>query len=96
MFKKQPRDIADLLRVYIRKNGLETPLLQRRLIEAWDEVVGSVIAAYTEDKSIRNQTLWVKISSPAARSELQMRRTKLILDLNNKVGANVITEIKIY
>lgn len=33
MFKQQPRDIADLLRVYIRKNGLETPLLQRRLIE---------------------------------------------------------------
>ena len=96
MFKQQPRDIADLLRVYIRKNGLETPLLQRRLIEAWDEVVGRVLAAYKEENSIHNQTLWVKISRQAVRTDMKKRRTKLILDLNNKVGANVITEIKIY
>ena len=96
MFKQHPREIADLLRVYIRKNGLETPLLQRRLIEAWDEVVDRVTAAYTEEKSIRNQTLWVKISSPAVRSELQMKRTNIIIELNKKVGADVITEIKIY
>lgn len=96
MFKQHPRDISDLINVYIRRNGLETPLLQRRLIAAWDEVVGSAIAGYTEDKSIRNQTLWVKISSPAVRSELQMNLTKIISELNSKVGSNIITEIRIY
>ena len=96
MFRQHPRDISDILGVFLRVNGLETPLLQRRLIECWDDVVGDVIARYTETKSIRNQTLWVKISSPAVRSELSMKRSSLVEMLNAKVGANIITDIRIY
>lgn len=96
MFKRHPRDISDVLRSFLRTNGLETPLLQRRLVDAWEEVAGEVVARYTEEKSIRNQTLWVKLSSPAMRADLQMRRTTLVNDLNAKVGAQVITDIKFY
>ena len=72
------------------------PLKQHRLVNAWDEVVGSVVARYTEEKSIRNQTLWVKISSPAVRAEVQMQRTRFVEELNNKVGGQVITDIRVY
>ena len=43
------------MRVIIRQNGLETPLLQKRLIEAWDNIAGEMIAKYTTEKYIRNQ-----------------------------------------
>lgn len=69
---------------------------QMRLIAAWDEVVGQGIARYTLNKFIRNQTLFVQISSPALRAELSMRRTALIAALNEKVSAFVIAEIKFY
>lgn len=96
MFRQHPRDISDVLKGFLRVNGLETPLLQRRLIERWDDVVGKVIAQYTEDKSIRNQTLWVKVSSPAVRTEILMRRTQLVNLLNEKVGAQIIKDVRVY
>lgn len=96
MFKQHPRDISDVLSAFLRNNGLETPLLQRRLVDSWDEVAGDVVARYTEEKAIRNQTLWVKISSPALRYDLQMRRSDLVRDLNARVGAQIITDVRIY
>jgi predicted nucleic acid-binding Zn ribbon protein len=88
--------MSDILNGFLRANGLEMPLKQHRLVNAWDEVVGSVVARYTEEKSIRNQTLWVKISSPAVRAEVQMQRTRFVEELNNKVGGQVITDIRVY
>ncbi len=43
MFKQHPQGISDLLQKFLRQNSLETPLQQRRLINAWDEVTGAVI-----------------------------------------------------
>lgn len=96
MFRQHPRKMSDILNGFLRANGLEMPLKQHRLVNAWDEVVGSVVARYTEEKSIRNQTLWVKISSPAVRAEVQMQRTRFVEELNNKVGGQVITDIRVY
>nr|QJR97962.1 hypothetical protein Prevot99_1210 [uncultured Prevotella sp.] len=96
MFRRHPLEVEALVRQYLRANGLETPLLQRRLIQLWDEVAGPVVVQYTEEKKIRNQTLWVKIQNPAVRADLQMRRTALVVQLNNLVGAQIITDIRVY
>lgn len=96
MFRRHPLEVEALVRQCLRANGLETPLLQRRLIQLWDEVAGPVVAQYTEEKKIRNQTLWVKIQNPAVRADLQMRRTALVAQLNNLVGAQIITDIRVY
>ena len=87
--------ISDLMRVIIRQNGLETPLLQKRLIESWDNVVGEMIAKYTTEKYIRNQDLCVHIENPALRSEVGMMKTELIRKLNNAVGSQVIRDIRL-
>jgi len=95
MFRQHPLKISDLMRVIIRQNGLETPLLQKRLIEAWDGVVGELIAKYTTEKYIRNQDLCVHIENPALRSEVSMMKTELIRKLNNAVGGQIIREIRL-
>ena len=95
MFRQHPLKISDLMRVIIRQNGLETPLLQKRLIEAWDGVVGELIAKYTTEKYIRNQDLCVHIENPALRSEVSMIKTELIRKLNNAVGGQIIREIRL-
>ena len=83
------------MRVIIRQNGLETPLMQRRLIESWDEVAGEIIAKYTTEKYIRNQDLCVHIENPALRSEISMMKTELIRKLNHAAGGQVIREIRL-
>ncbi len=96
MFKRDVKNITDLLNQFLRTQGLETPLLQRRVIEAWDEVVGPTVARYTGDKFIKNQTLFVKIVNPALRQDLSMMRGRLVQRLNGRVGSMVIADVRIY
>lgn len=96
MFKQDVKSIADLINIYLRKEGLETPLLQKRLIDAWGSVVGSVAEKYTTEKFIKNQTLFVKISNPALRYDLSMMRAQLVKRLNQQVDSQVIVDVRIY
>lgn len=96
MFRRDVQSISDLLNMYLRREGLETPLLQRRAIDAWENVVGAGVARYTGEKFIKNQTLFVKILSPALRQDLTMMRTQLVKRINEAVGSMVIADVRIY
>lgn len=80
----------------LRQEGLETPLNQHRLVESWKDVVGPVIYRYTTNIYIKNQTLYVQLSSSVIRQELQMSREMLVRNLNSQVGAQVISDIMFY
>ena len=53
-----------------------------------------MISRYTLNVYIESQTLVVRMSSPALRQELSMRRDYYVELLNNKVGAKVIYNIR--
>lgn len=94
MFKRDVQSIKDLIMKNLRQQGLETPLLQKRLVEAWSQVAGPVISGYTLNTYIKNQTLFVKLSSPALRADLSMRRQDFVNRLNHHVGTQVIYDIR--
>ena len=96
MFRREAKSISELLGKCLRDNGLETPLQQVHLVESWERIAGGAVARYTEEKFIRNQTLFVKISNPALRSDLGMMKTQLISKLNQDAGANVIVDIRFF
>lgn len=96
MFRRDIHDVSELVNAFLRQNGLETPLLQRRLIDSWGKVAGKTIDRYTEEKYIRNQVLFVKLSRPALRADLSMMRTDLVNRLNQEVGAKIIIDIRFY
>lgn len=96
MFKRDVKSLADIVSQCLRHDGLEMPLMQRRLIDSWETVAGAGVAKYTGDKFIKNQTLFVKILNPALRANLSMMRARLVKNLNVEVGSNIITDIKFY
>ena len=96
MFRRDVQNLADVLNLCLRQNGLETPLYQHRVIDAWNKIVGPGISAYTKEKFIKNQTLFVKIINPALRADLSMMKSQLVRRLNQSVGSMVIADIKIY
>ena len=95
MFRRKVKPISEVISKFLREGGLESPLLQKRIITAWDIVVGPTITRYTQEKGIRNQTLFVKISNPALRQDLSMMRSQLVKRLNDYVGSFVISDIRI-
>lgn len=85
--------VGDLIRQFLRQQGLESPLNEYRLIQGWEHVMGPIIARYTANLTIRNQTLHVQLTSPVLRQELMMQRRELTVRLNAYAGAQVITDI---
>ncbi|MGX8696563.1 MAG: DUF721 domain-containing protein [Prevotella sp.] len=94
MFKRKEQPIGSLVLRNLRAQGLETPLLQKRLVESWPDVAGEAIARYTTGLNIQNQTLFVRLSIPALRADLSMRRQEFVSRLNSHVGAQVIADIR--
>lgn len=88
--------LNSLLDVWLRNEGLETPLLQHRMIKGWPIVMGENIAQYTGNISIFGNTLRVQIKSPALRQNLLMMRTEIARKMNDYVKAQVIQEVVFY
>ena len=93
MERRKAEELGSVIMRYLRLQGLEAPLNEYRLIEAWPTVAGSAVAAYTDSLRIYNQKLYVKLKSPALRANLMMERGRLVRSLNEAVGASVIVDI---
>ncbi|MBU3856341.1 DUF721 domain-containing protein [Bacteroides gallinaceum] len=85
--------LGDIIRRYLRLEGLETPLNEYRLVDAWKDVVGPAVTRYTTNLYIRNQVLYVHLASSVVRQELMMAREMLVRNLNAQVGSQVIVDI---
>jgi len=94
MFKRDVQQVKDLILRNLREQGLETPLNQKRLVEAWPKVAGPLIARYTLNTYIYNQVLYVRLSNPALRSDLSMRKQEFTQLLNAAVGEQVIVDVR--
>ena len=94
MFKRDVKSIKELILKNLRTQGLEMPLQQKRLIDALPVVMGDMIANYTSNLYIRNQTLWVHLTSPALRADLMMMRQQIVKKMNDAVGSQVIADVQ--
>ena len=83
MKRNDAEQIGKLIQQYLRQESLESPLNEQRLLDAWPQVLGPA-ASYTSNLYIRNQTLYVHLTSAALRQELMMGRELLVRTLNQK------------
>ena len=53
MIRNKPKQIGDLLMQFLRSEGLETPLLEHRIVNAWPAVMGEAVSKYTSELYIK-------------------------------------------
>lgn len=96
MERRKSQSVTDVTRHFLREMGLETPLLQHRLLQAWPKVVGETYAPHTKALEIRDTTLHVAADSPSLCSFLAMHRSALVAQLNHDVEGFVISDIRFF
>lgn len=96
MRRTDSEKLSDIVYRCLREQGLETPLNEFRLIQAWNAVLGKTVSRYTRNLEIHNQTLFVTTSSSSLKNEIMMRRSDLVKALNEYVGAQVICSISVH
>ena len=95
MRRQNTEQVGAVVAQFLREQGLEKPLLEHRLVEAWPELMGPLVAKYTGKIEIKNGVLLVKITSAALRQELFIARQQLVEKLNQHVGADIISDIRL-
>ncbi len=84
-----------VLAEWIRENDLEKPLLEHRVVEHWNEVLGPIVARFSKDIEIKDGMLRVRITNAALRQELFEQRFRLIRKLNDAVGGEAVKDIRL-
>lgn len=96
MIRRKEEELGQLVRQFLRAQGLETPLNEYRAVQLWPEVVGAAIARYTGQIFIKNNIMYIQIRSAALRENLAHQRTTLAQRINQQVGSQVVSEIRFY
>lgn len=86
--------LKDAIAAFLKENNLESKLNETRLIGAWEEVTGKLVARHTNQMFVKDRVLFVKVDSAALREELSYQRSKLIKKLNKAAGIEAIDDIR--
>jgi predicted nucleic acid-binding Zn ribbon protein len=93
MSKHNEQSIKQVIEQLLKAYKLDDRLAERRLVQAWDEVMGKMIANHTKDIYIKHKQLFVSLDSAALRNELSMAKSKIIKMMNEAAGAEVINDV---
>ena len=93
MQKSNEQTLKEVVRELLKAYRLNGKLLEVRLMNSWENVVGKIISKHTLSLNISKKVLFVKLDSPALKNELGYSKERIIKSLNDEVGENVIEKI---
>ncbi|WP_299534926.1 DUF721 domain-containing protein [Ulvibacterium sp.] len=85
--------IGDAIREFIKENHLEKGIDQVNAREAWKKIMGKGVNNYTTSVELRNETLFVGLSSSVLREELSLGKSRIILMLNEELEKNMVKKL---
>lgn len=92
--KNGARPLGDVIDELLNVYKLRGKLNETQIVDAWPKVMGAAIANRTASTPfIRNQILYVKLTSAPLRQQLSMHKSNIISMLNESVGAEVIRDV---
>ena len=94
MRKRNTESIGEVLRQFFEENRFfKQKLAESRAVSGWNKILGKTVASYTDNIYLRNNILYVHLTSSVLRAELAAYKEKLILSLNEHAGMNVVKDI---
>ena len=87
--------MRDAMQQFLQKSRLKNGVKSAQLEDVWEEIMGKVIAKYTDKIQIINQKLFIRTSNAPLKNELHYQCAKIIERINEKMGDGTITEVVI-
>ena len=85
--------LKDAINSMLKEYKLEDKMMEVKLVESWEKVMGPTVAKRTTNIKIFSKKLFVNLSSASLRQELFLEREKIVKLLNDAAGGNVIEEV---
>jgi len=96
--KRDPRDLVTLGEVftgYYAQGSVAKRLVFPQIVEAWESIVGSVVAEHTIPKALTDEVLTVEADSTVWAAQLSALGQLLVTKINTTVGSRAVTRIKV-
>ncbi len=87
------RTLSEVLKDFVTENRLEDGLDKIDARDAWVNLMGNGVNNYTTNVVLKNDTLYVSLSSAVLREELSYGKDKMIKMLNESLGKDLIKHI---
>jgi hypothetical protein len=91
--KNDNSPLSEALKDFIQKNKLQHGIDKVNAREAWVNLMGNGVNNYTTTIELRNETLYVSLSSSVLREELSHGKSKILDMLNEELGKNLVKKI---
>jgi ketopantoate reductase len=91
--EKNLHSLGEALNEFIRENKLQNGMDKVLAREAWEKIMGNGVNNYTTAVELRNNTLFVSLSSSVLREELSHGKSRIIDMLNEELNKDLVKNI---
>lgn len=91
--KNNNLNMGEALNEFIQANKLQKGMDKVNVQEAWETLMGNGVNNYTTAVELRNDTLFVSLSSSVLREELSLGKSKIIAMLNQELGKELVKKL---
>ena len=85
--------LGDALKQFVQGSKLKNGIQSAQIEAVWLEIMGVTIAKYTEKIYIFNQKLFIETNVGPLKNELGFQKLQIIERVNEKMGAQTISEV---
>lgn len=87
--------MQDAMKQFLKTSRLKQGIQSVQIEAVWEEVMGKVIAQYTDKLEIKGHTLFITSKVAPLKNELLYQKEKIIERINEAMGEKIIYEVKI-
>ena len=91
--KFEPQLLGKVLSEIVESKALSRGITNEKINGLWNQLLGDNISQFTDKVELRNETLYVSLSSAPLREELSYGKEKIMRMLNEEMGKETIKKI---
>ncbi len=90
---QEQQSLGDVLKDFVSDNNLQKGLDKVAVRDVWEKVMGPAITKYTQNIKLDRETLFVQLTSSVLREELSYGKEKILANLNEELGKELIKKL---
>ena len=91
--EKKLHPLSEALNAFIKENKLQKGIDKVMVKKAWEKIMDNGVNNYTTAVELRNDTLFVSLSSSVLREELSHGKSKIIDMINEELNKDLVKNI---
>ena len=92
---REPIMIGEVLNTFYASKSVAKSLLLPQICEAWEQIVGTLVAQHTKPKTLKDDVLYVESDSTVWASQLSVLGPILVNKINTITKEKTVTRIQI-